>query len=73
MSLTAPRVTDNTNEMSCHDLVSSKAQLKTPLFQRSYVWGRNQLGRMTKEFPNIVARAKGEWVVGRWPKPTSTA
>jgi|SRR5665213_36926 len=54
MSLTAPRVTSNTDEMSFHDLVSRKTQLNIPLFQRSYVWGRSQLGRMTKEILNIV-------------------
>lgn len=42
MNLTAPCVTYIENGMSLHDRAADSAKLKTPPFQRSYVWGRNQ-------------------------------
>lgn len=43
------RVTDNTNEMSFHDLFAQNTQVRIPLFQREYVWTQKQLDRLFRE------------------------
>ena len=43
------KVTDNSNEMTFHELTSQSAMLKIPLFQRPYVWTQSQLDRMIRE------------------------
>lgn len=54
MSLSLSKVTDNTHEMSFHELMSQSAQLRVPLFQRPYVWGDKQLQRMIQEIDSII-------------------
>jgi uncharacterized protein with ParB-like and HNH nuclease domain len=47
------KVTDNTHEMSFHDLFSSTNQISIPLFQRAYVWTEKQLNRLIEEIDII--------------------
>ncbi len=47
MSLGQNKVTDNTHEMSFHELFSQATQVTIPLFQREYVWTEKQLKRMS--------------------------
>lgn len=54
MSLSQNKVTDNTHEMSFHELMSQTAQLRVPLFQRPYVWTDKQFDRMTRELDSII-------------------
>lgn len=54
MSLTQSKVTDNTHEMSFHELFSQTTQVKIPLFQREYVWTERQFKRMVEEIDVIV-------------------
>lgn len=54
MSLTQSKVTDNTHEMSFHELFSQTTQVKIPLFQREYVWTERQFNRMVEEIDVIV-------------------
>jgi len=53
MSLSQNKVTDNTNEMSFHELFSQATQVSIPLFQREYVWTERQLKRMIEEIDII--------------------
>ena len=53
MSLSQHKVTDNTNEMSFHELFSQTTQVSIPLFQREYVWTERQLKRMIEEIDII--------------------
>ncbi|MBM3402995.1 MAG: DUF262 domain-containing protein [Bacteroidetes bacterium] len=53
MSLSASKVTDNTHEMSFHELFSQTTQITIPLFQREYVWTEKQLKRMFEEIDII--------------------
>lgn len=48
------KVTDNTHEMSFHELFSQPAQIRIPLFQREYVWTDKQLRRLIEEIDIIV-------------------
>lgn len=48
------KITDNSNELSFHQLTSTSSMLFIPLFQRPYVWTKKQLGRMTREIEAIV-------------------
>lgn len=54
MSLSASKVTDNTHEMSFHELFSQSTQVQIPLFQREYVWTEKQFKRMVEEIDVIV-------------------
>ena len=54
MSLTQSKVTDNTHEMSFHDLFGQNHQIQIPLFQREYVWTNRQWKRMVEELEIIV-------------------
>lgn len=54
MSLTQAKVTDNTHEMSFHDLFVQNHQIQIPLFQREYVWTNRQWKRMVEELEIIV-------------------
>ncbi|MGW9684303.1 DUF262 domain-containing protein [Flagellimonas sp. 2504JD1-5] len=54
MSLSATKITDNTHEMSFHELFSQSTQVQIPLFQREYVWTEKQLKRMIEEIDVIV-------------------
>lgn len=54
MSLSTTKVTDNTHEMSFHELFSQSAQVQIPLFQREYVWTEKQFKRMVEEIDIIV-------------------
>lgn len=54
MSLSPSKVTDNTHEMSFHELFSQPAQIKIPLFQREYVWTEKQFTRMVEEIDVII-------------------
>ena len=47
------KVTDNTHEMSFHDLFSQSTQISIPLFQREYVWTEKQLTRLKEEIDII--------------------
>ena len=51
------KITDNSNELSFHQLTSTSSMLIVPLFQRPYVWTKKQLDRMIRE---IEAIADGE-------------
>jgi hypothetical protein len=53
MSLGQNKVTDNTHEMSFHELFSQATQVTIPLFQREYVWTEKQLKRMIEEIDII--------------------
>lgn len=53
MSLGQSKVTDNTHEMSFHELFSQTTQITIPLFQREYVWTDKQLKRMFEEIDVI--------------------
>jgi hypothetical protein len=48
------KVTDNTNEMSFHELFSQSTQVRIPLFQREYVWTDKQLKRLFDEIDIVV-------------------
>ncbi|PRD56030.1 DUF262 domain-containing protein [Sphingobacterium gobiense] len=54
MSLSQSKVTDNTHEMSFHELFSQTTQIKIPLFQREYVWTEKQFNRMVEEIDVII-------------------
>jgi uncharacterized protein with ParB-like and HNH nuclease domain len=54
MSLGYNKVTDNTHEMSFHELFSQATQVTIPLFQREYVWTEKQLKRMVEEIDVIL-------------------
>jgi uncharacterized protein with ParB-like and HNH nuclease domain len=54
MSLGYNKVTDNTHEMSFHELFSQATQVTIPLFQREYVWTEKQLKRMVEEIDIIL-------------------
>jgi hypothetical protein len=47
------KVTDNTHEMSFHELFSQTTQISIPLFQREYVWTDKQLKRLIDEIDII--------------------
>ena len=47
------KITDNSNELSFHQLTSTSSMLIIPLFQRSYVWTKKQLDRMIREIEAI--------------------
>lgn len=47
------KITDNSNELSFHQLTSTSSMLIIPLFQRSYVWTKRQLDRMIREIEAI--------------------
>jgi uncharacterized protein with ParB-like and HNH nuclease domain len=53
MSLSQNKVTDNTHEMSFHELFSQATQISIPLFQREYVWTEKQLKRLIEEIDII--------------------
>lgn len=55
MSLSQSKVTDNTHEMSFHELFSQTTQVQIPLFQREYVWTEKQFKRMIEEIDVIVS------------------
>lgn len=54
MNQKAYKVTDNTNEMSFHELFSQSTQVRIPLFQREYVWTEKQLTRLIDEIDIVV-------------------
>lgn len=54
MNQKAYKVTDNTNEMSFHELFSQSTQVRIPLFQREYVWNDKQLRRLIEELDIVV-------------------
>lgn len=47
------KITDNSNELSFHQLTSTSSVLLIPLFQRAYVWTQKQFDRMTSEIEAI--------------------
>lgn len=47
------KITDNSNELSFHQLTSTSSMLHIPLFQRPYVWTNKQLERMILEIEAI--------------------
>jgi len=47
------KITDNSDELSFHQLTSASAMLLVPLFQRPYVWTNKQLERMISEIDAI--------------------
>lgn len=55
MSSSSAKVTDNTHEMSFHELFSQSRQIRIPLFQREYVWGEKQLKRLLEEIDLVVS------------------
>ena len=48
------KVTDNTHEMSFHELMGQAVQLQIPLFQRRYLWTDRQLVRMFREIDLVI-------------------
>ena len=48
------KITDNSDELSFHQLTSKSALLVVPLFQRPYIWANKQLDRMISEIESIV-------------------
>lgn len=55
MSMSQSKVTDNTHEMSFHELFSQTTQVRIPLFQREYVWTEKQFKRMVEEIDVVVS------------------
>ena len=49
------KITDNSNELSFHQLTSTSSVLLIPLFQRPYVWTQKQLDRMISEIDAIIS------------------
>lgn len=49
------KITDNTDELSFHQLTSTSSVLLIPIFQRAYVWAQKQLDRMLREIDNITS------------------
>lgn len=47
------KITDNSSELTFHQLTSTSAMLLIPLFQRPYVWTKKQLDRMIREIEAI--------------------
>ncbi len=47
------KITDNSDELSFHQLTSTSSVLLIPLFQRAYVWTQKQLDRMISEIEAI--------------------
>lgn len=47
------KITDNSNELSFHQLTSTSSMLLIPLFQRPYVWTNRQLERMIREIEAV--------------------
>jgi len=47
------KITDNSDELSFHQLTSTSSVLRIPLFQRPYVWTKKQLERMISEVEAI--------------------
>jgi uncharacterized protein with ParB-like and HNH nuclease domain len=50
------KITDNSNELSFHQLTSTSSMLLIPLFQRPYVWTKRQLDRMVHEIEAIAEK-----------------
>lgn len=50
------KITDNSDELTFHQLTSQSAILSIPLFQRPYVWSKKQLERMTDEIESIAEK-----------------
>lgn len=48
------KITDNSDELSFHQLTSKSALPVVPLFQRPYVWTNKQLQRMIDEIESVV-------------------
>ncbi|WP_324046805.1 DUF262 domain-containing protein [Aeromonas caviae] len=53
---TMGKITDNSNELSFHQLTSTSSMLHIPLFQRPYVWTKRQLDRMIMEIEKIAEK-----------------
>lgn len=49
------KVTDNSDELTFHQLTSTSSVLMIPLFQRAYIWTQKQLDRMIKELEAITS------------------
>ena len=73
------KITDNSDELSFHQLTSMSSMLLIPLFQRPYVWSEKQLNRMILEIEAIVGKKDNNRFLGAiiavtWPtnpsKPT---
>lgn len=47
------KITENSDELSFHQLTSTSSMLHIPLFQRRYVWTSKQLDRMVSEIEAI--------------------
>ncbi len=58
------KVTDNTNEMSFHELFSRRTIVSIPLFQREYVWGEKQFKRMVQEIDIILNKEETNRFLG---------
>ena len=56
MILGLHKVTDNTHEISFHELFSQATQVTIPIFQREYVWTEKQLKRIMEEIDMILNR-----------------
>lgn len=50
------KITDNSDELSFHELTSRSSMLLVPLFQRQYVWTQKQLSRMISEIESIASK-----------------
>ena len=58
------KITDNSNELSFHQLTSTSSMLLIPLFQRPYVWTKKQLERMTREIEAIAEKEDASRFLG---------
>jgi len=47
------KITDNSSELSFHQLTSTSTVLQFPLFQRPYVWTNRQFDRLCSEIESI--------------------
>ena len=58
------KITDNSNELSFHQLTSTSSMLLVPLFQRPYVWTQKQLDRMISEIESIADKKDNSRFLG---------
>ena len=58
------KITDNSNELSFHQLTSTSSILFIPLFQRQYVWTKKQLDRMIREIEAIADKEDASRFLG---------
>lgn len=58
------KITENSDELSFHQLTSTSSMLHIPLFQRPYVWTAKQLDRMVSEIEAIADKEDSSRFLG---------